>query len=177
MIQPSILVVLDGLPNAGTSTQVDAVADDPALSTNTVVKISAPTDGPLALAIRNAQASEPFDPCAASVLFAIDRVSDIDAQVAAALENGAVILCDRYTLTELASECLPCIAQWLESSSIIGRDAITIYLDVPPDPGDEDIADNFTDLLASHSSVYVVDGTQQQSAVTADIVALLPVVT
>lgn len=176
MIVPGTLVVLDGLDSAGTSTQVDAVASDPALSANTVVKIGAPVDGDLATEIAYAQGVEAFNPCVASILYEIDRVALTDTSIAQALMAGSVVICDRYTLTRLAEHCTGCDSSCFSGTSPVGRDAITIYLAVPPGPGENEIVDNFEAYVSGHPSAYTVDGTQPSNDVTADIVALLPVV-
>jgi dTMP kinase len=132
-------VVLEGLDGAGTTTQVQRIAD--ALQSEGLpVRITRePSDGPVGLLIRQALTGRlglphragPLSEEALALLFAADRRDHVDAEIAPALEQGQWVLCDRYLLSSLAYQGSALSMAWVESlnQTVLVPD-VTLFLEV-----------------------------------------------
>jgi dTMP kinase len=100
-----------------------------------------PTAGPIGKLIRRAlmrqlsHRGRPYaltDPTLA-LLFAADRLDHLRREVVPALEDGKLVICDRYLLSSLAYQGLAVSPSWVEE---INRPAIapdlTLFLEVDP---------------------------------------------
>jgi dTMP kinase len=70
-----------------------------------------------------------------ALLFAADRVDHLEAEIKPALENGKVVVCDRYVYSTLAYQGAGSLdLKWIE---VINRFAfvpdLALFLDVPPE--------------------------------------------
>jgi len=139
------LIVLEGMDGSGTTTQLDLVSASLRAAGYTVVTTREPTSGPVGKFLRSALQRQltdqqgqtvDLDWAAMALLFAADRVDHVEREIVPALDNGAIVLSDRYDLSSLlyqslssplGNEALP----WLRAiNSRARRPDLTIVLDV-----------------------------------------------
>lgn len=140
-----IFVVFEGIDGAGTTTQVallwERIAEVwPNLG---VVTTAEPSLGPIGMLIRNVLrgrvvggggGSSEFDQKALALLFAADRLDHLACEILPALENGKVVLCDRYVLSSFAYQTLHAPLDWVaEANRYAPMPDLTVYIDVPVD--------------------------------------------
>ncbi len=141
-----LLIVLEGIDGAGTTTQATLLRARLAAAREAPVVVTAePSGGPVGCLIRNVLGGRvvgrdlsghavPFDRRALALLFAADRLDHVACEVRPVLERGGTVICDRYVLSSLAYQCLDAPRDWVES---LNRFApvpdLTVFLDVPPD--------------------------------------------
>jgi dTMP kinase len=132
---PGRLIVLEGLDGSGTTTQRSLLAKALEADGHAVIETWEPTDGPIGAIIRRFLRGElPLDAATVALLFAADRLDHVRQTIRPALDRGAVVVSDRYTLSSLAYQSVDLDPRWIAE---INREALvpdlTIYLDVPPE--------------------------------------------
>lgn len=140
-----LLIVLEGIDGAGTTTQAAALRERLAGRTEWVVVTAEPSAGPAGMLIRNilrgrvTGASDPagrasaFDRRALALLFAADRLDHVACEVRPVLERGGVVISDRYLLSSLAYQGLDAPRDWVaEINRFAPAPDLTVFLDVPP---------------------------------------------
>lgn len=135
-------IVLEGLDGAGTTTQLDRIASALRGEGLRVATTREPSDGPIGTLIRQAltgrltlpQSHEPLSGQTLALLFAADRMDHLAACVTPALEQGQIVLCDRYVLSSLAYQGAALPMAWVESINQAARPAdLTLFLEVGTD--------------------------------------------
>ncbi len=131
-------VVFEGLDGAGTSTQIELLANSLRLKGIDVSVTREPTDGPVGRLIRQVLRREvELDAAALALLFASDRLDHLEGDdgVKAALDAGHWVLSDRYVLSSVAYQA----ADGLDPAWVVelNRRAIapdlTIFIEATPE--------------------------------------------
>ena len=135
-----MLIVLEGLDGAGTTTQAQRLAAALAARGKTAVVTREPSDGPVGRLIREMlvgghalgdgrSVSQPTF----SLLFAADRMDHVQREVAPALARGHVVISDRWYHSSLAYQGTGAERAWIKE---LNRHALkpdlTIFLRVAP---------------------------------------------
>jgi dTMP kinase len=131
-------IVFEGLDGAGTSTQIERLADYLRRRGIDAATTREPTDGAAGRLIRQVLRGEAdLDPAALALLFAADRIDHLEGRngVRAALESGRWLLSDRYVLSSVAYQA----AEGLDPAWVIelNRRAIapdlTLFVEADPE--------------------------------------------
>lgn len=137
-------LVIEGLDGAGTTTQARLLAERWRREGRVVHVTAEPSAGPVGALIRQVLRGRVvgtgeadgggFDPRALALLFAADRMDHWKCEIAPALETGADVLSDRYTLSSLAYQSLTTgDAAWVEGINAAAPSPdLTIFLRVKP---------------------------------------------
>jgi dTMP kinase len=133
-----LFVVLEGLDGAGTTTQLGRLADALRGQGRAVLTTSEPSTGPIGMLIRQALKGRAVQPDGAhlshdtlALLFAADRVDHLHSEILPALEEGTVVLCDRYVLSSLAYQGANVPMAWVaELNARAPAPDLTLFLDV-----------------------------------------------
>jgi dTMP kinase len=130
-------IVFEGLDGAGTTTQIELLANFLRLRGIDVATTREPTDGAVGRLVRQVLRKEvDLDPAALALLFAADRIDHLEGGdgVKAALDAGRWLLSDRYVLSSIAYQA----AEGIDPAWVIelNRRAITpdLTLLVEADP-------------------------------------------
>ncbi|HSP80588.1 MAG TPA: dTMP kinase [Myxococcaceae bacterium] len=135
-------IVLEGLDGAGTTTQVERLATALRAEGHAVLTTREPSDGPVGVMIRQAltgrlvlpRGAGPLAPETLALLFAADRTDHLKARVLPALEEGQVVLCDRYVLSSLAYQGASLPMAWVEEINEYAMPAdLTLFVGVAPE--------------------------------------------
>lgn len=129
-----MLIALEGVDGAGTSTQCTLLAralEQRGLSVHTTRE---PSDNPVGKLIRQAlpaDATRRFDEPTMALLFAADRLDHLAHEIAPALERGAYVITDRYLLSSLVYQAELLGEGWVSEINARARHAdLTLLLDV-----------------------------------------------
>ncbi|MCP3101695.1 dTMP kinase [Myxococcus sp. K15C18031901] len=135
-------IVLEGLDGAGTTTQAERLAAALRAEGHAVVTTREPSDGPVGTMIRQAltgrlglpHGAGPLSPETLALLFAADRTDHLAARVLPALEEGKIVLCDRYVLSSLAYQGASLPMDWVEAvnTHAVSPD-LTLFVGVAPE--------------------------------------------
>ncbi|MBJ6762856.1 dTMP kinase [Myxococcaceae bacterium JPH2] len=135
-------IVLEGLDGAGTTTQTERLASALRADGHAVVTTREPSDGPLGTLIRQAltgrlglpHGAGPLAPETLALLFAADRTDHLKARVLPALDEGKVVLCDRYVLSSLAYQGASLPMAWVETINAFAVPPdLTLFVGVAPE--------------------------------------------
>lgn len=193
-----LLVVVEGIDGAGTTTQARRLGDALSASGAQVHVTREPSDGPIGKLLRDilAGAHAPVDQTTLSLLYAADRADHLQREVEPALARGQLVISDRWYHSSLAyqgtGEELPWIA---ELNRRARRPDLTVYLDVPPEVAaerragegrSEEIFDALAtqrrvaagyqtviEMLRDTERIEVVDGDRPADKVSADLERLV----
>jgi len=195
-----VFVAFEGLDGAGTTTQARRAESFVAAETDRAPARSAePTDGPIGRQIRRALEGEiDVDAATLGLLFAADRLEHLRTEIDPRLAEGDVVLVDRYALSSFAYQRADGVdADWLREINRHARAPdCTVFLDVPPARCLERLAEDGrgTDRFegqetlaavdaayreaveaerAAGNDVVVIDGTQSEDDVAADVQATI----
>ncbi|RKG69919.1 dTMP kinase [Corallococcus sp. CA054B] len=138
---PGRFIVLEGLDGAGTTTQTERLASALRADGLSVVTTREPSDGPVGTMLRQAltgrlglpQGRGPLAQETLALLFAADRTDHLHARVLPALEQGKVVLCDRYVLSSLAYQGASLPMAWVDTvnAHAVSPD-LTLFVGVDP---------------------------------------------
>lgn len=127
-----MFVVFEGLDGAGTTTQLKRVSDRlEALGYRTLITAE-PSDGNIGKYIRKILTKEESaDKQTLALLFAADRLDHNCNVLKPALEQGTIVLCDRYVISSLVYQGVDCSDEWVKAinSQAINSD-LTLYFSV-----------------------------------------------
>lgn len=201
---PGRLIVLEGVDGAGTTTQLERVAAALRLEGRRVLATRQPSDGPIGTLLRQALTRRlglpagrgPLTPETLALLFAADRTDHLAATIGPAIEEGQIVLCDRYVHSSLAYQGAELPMPWVAEINRMAMPAhLTVFLevDVPTAArrrvargGVEEhfdaelmqrrIARRYKQALtlrAEKERIVVLDGTRPIEEVTEDILAAI----
>jgi len=133
-----------------------------------VVATREPSDGPVGMLVRQALAGRlrlpngrgPLSAQTLALLFAADRTDHLDAEVRPALEEGAVVICDRYLMSSLAYQGAVLPPRWVEAiNAWASPPDLTLFLEVPPA-----LASRRRAARGGEAELYEDDGLQRKVA-------------
>ncbi len=132
-------VAFEGIDGSGTTTQAALAATSLRQHGFTVLNTREPSDGPIGSLIRHALRGRlrlpgdvgPLTEQTLALMFAADRLDHLEAEILPALNDGAVVICDRYVLSSLAYQGATCPMDWVvQINSTAASPDLTIFLDV-----------------------------------------------
>ena len=147
-MRPGLLIVIEGIDGAGTTTQMERYADLLRERGRRVHTTRQPSRGPVGSFIRRALGGEvsvggALHAPLMALLFAADRLEHFASEIEPELTAGAVVLCDRYDLSSIAYQtatALPELAAphefevWVRSlNRFARRPDLTLVVDVSPE--------------------------------------------
>jgi len=102
-VKRGYLIVFEGLDGCGKSTQLERLAVRLADSDLEVISTKEPTDGPIGRKIRAmARSGDRVSPEQELAWFMEDRRAHVDELLAPRIAAGAIVLCDRYSISSAA---------------------------------------------------------------------------
>ena len=111
-----ILIALEGIDGSGTTTQCQSLAERLVAEGWSVHTTFEPSTGPVGQHIRRALAHDvAHDEATLALLFAADRTDHYATDIEPALEQGKLVLCDRYLLSSLAYQSVHLPLDWIRS--------------------------------------------------------------
>ncbi len=128
-------VVIEGLDGSGASTQAAMLSEYLASSGYKALVTKEPTNNLIGGLIRGQLTHEwKSNPECLQLLFAADRSHHLEKEIIPALEQGFIVISDRYMYSSLAFGSIDCDMDWLKSinSKFMVPD-VSIILDVPPE--------------------------------------------
>jgi dTMP kinase len=137
-----LLLVLEGLDGAGTTTQSRLLGERLRAEGRAVHVTAEPSGGPVGALVRQVltrrvagPGGAPFDPGALALLFAADRLDHHAVEVAPKLADGVDVVSDRYTLSSLAYQGLALgDGAWVEAVNARAPAAdLTLFLRARPE--------------------------------------------
>lgn len=199
MSKKGIFIVLEGLDGCGKSTQAALIAEYYAARGNAVEHTREPqNERPTGKLLRSIlSAEESCDARVTAALFAADRLDHIlhSGGIADSLNDGKIVICDRYYLSNFAYNAIECDLDWvvaLNSEAMkICRPDLHIFVDVPPEVSLERISGRGSyeiyekldrlrlvrrnyiraiDRLKDTEKIVTVDGTKSREGVFRDII-------
>lgn len=134
-------IVFEGIDGSGKSTQLKLVANRLADSGHDVHSTFEPSEGPVGRLIRQMLSGEvPVDQRTLATLFAADRTDHLlneQTGIAGKVDQGKVVLCDRYYFSSYAYQAQYLDMEWVINSNAmvaeILRPDVTIFIDVDPE--------------------------------------------
>jgi dTMP kinase len=136
MSKKGIFIVIEGLDGSGKTTQAKLLAEK--LSNSHKVLLTAePSNGKIGTFIRNSflyeQTRLPTE--AEALLFAADRIEHMQAELKPALDDGKIVLCDRYVYSSLAYQGSAGLSlEWIKTINARAiQPDFSLFLDVCPD--------------------------------------------
>ena len=134
------LIVLEGLDGAGTTTQARRLTDALSLRSRAAHLTREPSDGPVGRLLRSLLIGEhairgrAIDQATFGLLFAADRMDHIQREVSPALENGSIVVSDRWYHSSLAYQGTGADRAWIR---VLNQRALvpdlTVFLRVRPE--------------------------------------------
>jgi dTMP kinase len=145
--KPGRLVVLEGIDGAGTTTQVARLAETLRTQRVLVRTTREPSDGPVGTLVRQVLTGRVVVPgglapgwATMALLFAADRMDHVESEIAPFIDQGGVVVSDRYDASSLAYQSVSSGAEsreaveWIRTlNRYVRRPELTIVLDLPPD--------------------------------------------
>jgi len=131
--QRGLLIVLEGIDGAGTTTQGRRLVRRLRQRGWRTHFTWEPSRGPIGRYIRACLAQTPGpSPERLALLFAADRVDHYETEIAPLLDAGAIVVSDRYLLSSLAYQGVEGDARWVaQLNRRAPRADLTILVDVP----------------------------------------------
>ena len=123
----------EGIDGAGLTTQAGLLKDWLEKQGYAVFMTKEPTDGPIGGQIRLALGKRlNMRPTALALAFAADRMDHLETEIIPKLDNGVIVISDRYFLSSYAYQSLSNDLRWLmQINSKCLRPGLTILLDTP----------------------------------------------
>ena len=136
MNRKCIFIVIEGLDGSGKTTQTHLLAQK--LSKNYPVNITAePSRGKIGMFIRQCCLYEDkrLSIEAEALLFAADRIEHLQNEIKPALDEGKIVVCDRYTYSSLAYQGSAGLSlDWIKTINDRAlQPDFAIFIDVPPE--------------------------------------------
>jgi len=186
-----MLITLEGLDGAGKSTCLEALRESEALGD--AVFTREPTDTWYGEAVDRSIADPDADPLAELFLYTADHAAHLADTVWPALEQGRVVVSDRYSDSRYAYQGVSLAGRFDEPVAFVREvhqpwtrpPDVTIYLDVDPETAAERsgatnkfetaeylarVRENYERLVAADPDRFVrVDATQSHEAVRSEV--------
>lgn len=136
MSKKGIFIVIEGLDGSGKTTQATLLANRLSQS-YTVMLTAEPSRGKIGAFIREGCLYEdkrlPTE--AEALLFAADRIEHMQKELRPALEDGKLVICDRYVYSSLAYQGSAGLSlDWIKTINARAlQPDFSIFIDVPPE--------------------------------------------
>ena len=136
MAKKGIFLVIEGLDGSGKTTQAALLADK-FKQNHSVLLTAEPSHGKIGSFIRESCLYEntrlPTE--AEALMFAADRIEHMYSEVKPALEEGKLVICDRYIYSSLAYQGNSGLSlDWIKTINARAlQPDICIFIDVPPE--------------------------------------------
>ena len=136
MVKTGLFLIIEGLDGSGKTTQATLLAEKFYKNYN-VLLTAEPSRGKIGTFIRECCLYEnkrlPTE--AEALLFASDRIEHIYNEVKPALEEGKLVICDRYIYSSLAYQGNAGLSlEWIKTINARAlQPDISIFIDVPPE--------------------------------------------
>ncbi len=136
MSKKGIFIVIEGLDGSGKTTQATLLANRLSQS-YTVLLTAEPSRGKIGTFIREGCLYEdkrlPIE--AEALLFAADRIEHMQKELRPALEDGKLVICDRYVYSSLAYQGSAGLSlDWIKTMNARAlQPDFSIFIDVPPE--------------------------------------------
>ncbi len=133
-------IVFEGIDGSGKSTQIKQISRRLKISGYTVYSTFEPTDGPIGSLIRQMLSGKlATDQRTIASLFAADRTDhlvNMENGIRHKVDQGAVVLCDRYYFSSYAYHAQYMDMEWVIHANSLNADIlrpdVTIFIDVDP---------------------------------------------
>lgn len=198
-----MLIVLEGLDGAGTTTQCARLVAHLATGGRRAHATREPSDGPVGRLLRemltgsHAIAGAKLSQSTFGLLFAADRLDHLQREVEPALAAGAIVVSDRWYHSSLAYQGTGADRDWIvQLNSRARRPDLTVFLEVRPEIAaarrvaagrvqelfedlrmQEAVAEGYratiAELIAAGERIEVVDGERPADAVFESIAKLV----
>jgi dTMP kinase len=170
MAQGSFIVV-EGADGVGTTTQAQALVDLLNARGQRAHRTAEPSRGPIGLLIRQLlQGDRPRSAVhrELALLFAADRLDHVAREVQPLVDDGVVVVSDRYLLSSLVYQSLDLPLAWVRSlNEHAAAPDVTLWMDLPLSVARER-------LVARRGAVEVFDDEDTQARVHAAYAAYAP---
>ena len=187
---PGLLVAFEGIDNAGKTTQLQGVAEQ-LMSQGKKIQVSREMRTGIGQCFRTEFEAGTLSPRVKALLFAADRYHRLETEIVPALEQGIIVLADRWALSSLVYRSIE--GQGVELAELVNREVIppdiTFLINVEPDlayrrgqianrqsPYSEDFLklarERYTEL-ADKECLVVIDGSRAVEEVTESIMGHL----
>ena len=135
-MQHSIFIVLDGIDGSGTSTHSKMLAGFLSLKGLKTYSTQEPSNNDIGKLLRTYLKDGKIPASTDALLFAADRVLHYNNDIKQKLEEGYVVICDRYLESSIAyqsSQSENIDVEWvLDLNKFAGKPDLTIILDIDP---------------------------------------------
>jgi len=136
MVKKGIFIVIEGLDGSGKTTQADILSKK--LSENHKVLCTAePSQGKIGSFIRNGCLYEEkrLPKEAEALLFAADRIEHMQNEIAPALAEDKIVICDRYIYSSLAYQGSTGLSlDWIKTINARSLQSdVSLFIDVSPE--------------------------------------------
>ncbi len=140
-----LLIALEGLDGAGTTTQAGKLRDWLVARGEKVHLTAEPSQGPVGGLLRlflqgrlavpaGGGDGAPIGAATLALLFAADRLDHLTQEILPRMESGWIVVTDRYLLSSLAYQSVDCDLDFVVSLNTLARKPdLTLLLDVPPE--------------------------------------------
>jgi len=130
-----LFIVLEGIDGSGTTTQMDRLANHFRNEGRTVHTTAEPSTHPIGKMIRDVlEKRQTLPPNALALAFAADRLDHLEKEIEPALENGTLVIADRYVLSSLAYQSLAAPLKWVVSINSLAKSPdMSFLLQVTPE--------------------------------------------
>jgi dTMP kinase len=136
MVKKGIFIVIEGLDGSGKTTQAKLLAQKLCQSYN-ILLTAEPSRGKIGTFIRDRclyeQTRLPTE--AEALLFAADRIEHMQMELKSALDEGKLVICDRYVYSSLAYQGSAGLSlDWIKTINARAlQPDFGIFIDVPPE--------------------------------------------
>lgn len=134
-----MLIAFEGIDGAGTTTQVDLLGRWLEFHGHDVFITHEPSTGPIGLLIQDALRHKHVFPARSmALLFAADRIWHTVNEMQPALDQGKIVITDRYVMSSFAYQSLYLSREDISAINLDARHPdITIFLDVTAETAHE----------------------------------------
>lgn len=136
MVKKGVFIVIEGLDGSGKTTQATLLAEKLSKSYN-VLLTAEPSKGKIGTFIRECclyeQTRLPKE--AEALLFAADRIEHMETELKPALDEGKLVICDRYVYSSLAYQGSAGLSlDWIKTINARAlQPDFCVFIDVPPE--------------------------------------------
>jgi dTMP kinase len=136
MNKKGVFIVVEGLDGSGKTTQAEILARSLSKTFN-VMLTAEPSRGKIGAFIRNGclYENQRLPTEAEALLFAADRIEHMETELKPALDEGKVVICDRYIYSSLAYQGSGGLSlEWIKTINARAlQPDFSVFIDCPPE--------------------------------------------